>query len=185
MLNGDTINIVDKYGLKQGYWFWNDSNKYYTKGYMKDDEWKYHESISFQDSSKIKSVIVNYDYTASVNAYFNNNDLLDRCFIDNKDFEQETRFHPNGKLKKIRITVNKQDILDREYYDNGKLFRESIFNDEKNIVEKYYYDTGETMAFVYADYKKSFLPEYKWVCYNKKGKKVDKEKLITNGFIER
>lgn len=185
--NSDTINYLDKYGLKQGEWiFKSDSSLDYSRAFAKDDNWIFQEFISYHDSLHVKNVSVNHEYKASSSNHFYENGLLKKSFTRNKNFYQQLNFYPNGILKSIRILGSDDYYYDKEYYESGKLFIETFPDNEEDLYQKYYYESGQLMALYYIHKEDDFdEPEYQWICYNEEGYEIDKSVLIEQGYIKR
>jgi len=187
IINDDTVNYIDKYGLKQGFWInKNDTTASYWKGFAENNHWKYQESISYYDSLHVKAININHNYKSSVVTHFNDSGLITSHFIDNPNFDQRIQFYPNGALKKIRIVGSDQYFYDKEYYKNGYLHIETFPENKENLYQKFYYDSGELMALYYIIKAEDFsIPEYKWICYDKNGNRIEKEILKEQGLLDK
>lgn len=187
ILNGDTINYVDKYGFKQGLWFSkDDTTGSYFKAFAKDDEWQYRESIGYKTDGKVYDIYINHDYEASIFTKFIDSSIIDRHTLRNGDYFQSTKFYPNGVLKKLTITGTSEYFIWKEFYPNGKLRKERFQGDPENLWAKYYYDTGELMALFYVHKESEFgSPIHKWICYEKNGELIDLQKLVDAKLIEK
>lgn len=182
ILNGDTINYVDKYGLKQGYWF---NPKKNFRGFAKDDHWIYKESFSYNNKLKIDHLNVDNNKSRLFVVYYPNGGIKS-ISTSNYNLRETKEFFENGKLKKITIFGLDDLYIWKEYYDSGNLQKERFFNRDDQLWAKYYYESGELMAEFYI-YKESFAssPNHVWYCYNKEGQKIERSILLDKGLIEK
>ena len=106
LLNGDTINLTDKYGFRQGYHAYrNDKNQIRTEGFFKDDIFTGVMVRKFDSLGKIMD-----------ERYFKNGDAY------------SWKVYERGKLKKECLLVDYFDVSDicNEYDEDGKLISKQI-----------------------------------------------------------
>lgn len=184
--NGDTINRVDRYGLKQGYWHEQKANKGYFTGYYTNDKLKSAETKEYYVSGKLQYEMDQSDYdTYKLRKYYENGvpqldilqngklsvistkfyptGVIERVYIDNPVFNEEKLFYSDGHIKKVTGRNIHQD-----YYPNGVLKKEFWFP-AGDIAYKYYYEDGKLMATHYVD-KKEFHKKEIILKRNSKGK---------------
>ncbi len=147
---GDTVNMVDKEGKRQGKWiFFNDEYKngisvigFYKDG-KKDGVW-----TTFYPNGNIKSIITynNNKQDGIVKIYYEDGTLNEEGYWKvNKWIGEYKYYYPNGKLKYHWFfdTNGKRTGKQVYYYENGKKYLEGDWQDGKeNGVLKEYYANG-------------------------------------------
>lgn len=165
--NKDTINLVDKYGLKQGHWYEEKENKGYFIGDYVNDILQSADSKEFYATGKLKFIlkqtdaknfesedyfengnphlhIINHDTLGIVSTRFYEDGKIERLVVSAPGFDEEKLFYPNGHIKKI--TGNN---IHQDYYPNGILKKEFSFINDNDISYRYYYPNGHLMATHY------------------------------------
>ena len=197
--NNDTINRIDKYGLKQGYWYEEKENKGYLKGYYVDDMLRTVDSKEYYPGGKLKFIlqqadfknfeseeyfengnprlhIINHDTSGIVSTRFYQDGKIERLFVTTPDYDEEKLFYPNGHI--MKITGNN---IHQDYYPTGVLKKEFWFINDDSISYKYYYEDGHLMATHYV--KKGETSDIEtWKFYDENGKSIDKKVLTDHGY---
>ncbi len=144
---GDTINCVDKNGLKQGHWiFFNHSYKNgiiqegYYKNNLKDSIWtvyypdgKVKYKITFKDNHQYGPVIV----------YYPNGNICEQGFWKGNRWVGEYKFYyDNGKPKYIwhYDSSGHREGIQKYFYRNGNLMLAGIWSrgQEQGKLREYY-----------------------------------------------
>jgi hypothetical protein len=176
IVNCDTVNYKDKYGLKQGKWtipeyevgrqdsvyfvgFYDDNYlKSCTLQYFKDKEHLIHElkktdfnltiDKSYFENGELKGQGIENDTSSLITYLYYPNKRLAEVSVDNREFHEEIVFYENGSVKKIS-----NFYLYKEFYENGNLKLE-WFNENRPdfISKKIYYDNGNIMAIYFSKY---------------------------------
>lgn len=165
--NNDTINVTDKYGLKQGYWYQNKENNGYFSGVYVDDVLKSAKSREYYPSGKLKSWllkrnfkcfesedffengnpkahIIQNDTSGSIFTTFYENGIIERSRIETPTYSEDKTFYPDGHIKNLTGSH-----IHRDYYPNGVLEKEFEFLNGQDISYRYFYDNGHLMATRY------------------------------------
>lgn len=185
LVNGDTVNYIDKYGMRQGHWFKTKENGSYFKAFAIDDVFSYYENVSYNDSARLKSLVIRSNANSSHNTFYYKDGSIKSQRTENKDFNEHKEFYEDGTLKIISISGVSGLDLWREYYPNRQVYKERFFSHPERLMSKYYYDTGELLAEYFLRGKETDFSEVsEWRCYDKSGKPVDCKTLRKIGLLK-
>jgi hypothetical protein len=131
LINNDTVNYIDKYGLKQGKWLKTDcdvkADSIYFVGYYIDNELKSCFLNAFNKNGKLIYEDNQTDYNVSVSkSYFENGDISEQWIDNDSAGFISYSFYPNKHLKRVKIK-NKNFEGETDYYESGIL--EKITNE--------------------------------------------------------
>lgn len=207
LINGDTVNYIDKYGLKQRYWNKlpyneNDENQqdstYYWAFYVNDGVQKSEKKV-FYKNGKLKHHYKRHDQYSEEQLNYNEKGELEKLHIrknvinytsffyqENRlvkiEYRQgntieKTEFHKNGNLKSI-----KNNFVHKDFYENGSLQMEEIEVSAIHRKTIYYYPNGKKMATYEIIYDKITPFKNIWKYWDENGKPVSKDVLLKKGY---
>lgn len=202
LLDGDTINYTDKYGLQQGKWIVDLPNNGYIRGFQKDGQYIIRDYKSFYDNNQLKGEYVLDSLGRGFGRqFYPNGNLRSMHTKTGIDKEVLIYYYENGNVKRHHIDTDMNSDVTLQFYENGNLEKASMFqawneyyangqlkikrlysNNPKNIWAIYYYDTGETMAIYYIEEENFSVKRRWWECFDKSGKSVSKEYLVKQGY---
>ena len=195
----DTINQVDKGGLKQGYWTKNYENgKSMYEGYFKDDK-PTGKMVRFYKSGAIRAILNYQENTGycDVTFYYENGSKSAEGFFEGNKKDSTWRFYSYYTKTLNTVENYKNDMKNGRsyiYYPSGQIFDETDFVDGlKNGQWSQYYEDGSLKMMTYYENDQLygcfnvFFPdgspeivgryEYNlrhgnWLYYNKEGEKL-------------
>jgi antitoxin component YwqK of YwqJK toxin-antitoxin module len=202
VLDGDTINYIDKYGLEQGKWIVDIPNGGYIRGFQKDGKYITRDYKSYYDNNQLKGEYVLDSIGRGFGRqFYSNGNLMSVHTKTGVDKEVLIYYYENGNVKRHYINTDMSRDVTLEFYENGNLEKTSMFrawneyyangqlkikrlysNNPKNIWAMYFYDTGETMAIYYIETDNFSVKRRWWECFDKSGKSVSKEYLVKQGY---
>jgi len=159
IVEGDTINYIDKNNLKQGFWkIFGRMKK--LPGYEPDqviEQGKFDNSrkqglwTKFFPSGKTQSEIefVNSRPNGSYKTYFENGQVEEEgSWKNNRNTNDFKRFHENGQVSQ-QFAFNesgKRDGRQTYFYENGQVMIEADIEAGKEKFVKEYYENGDVKA---------------------------------------
>ncbi len=201
LYEGDTINLRDRDGLRQGYWYEERPHKGHYSGYFKSEKVI---SINWQENyspGKPRFVSIRSDTVHGFSAHYYENGSLKSTYLWADQYEEERSFYPDGRLEKI-----KANDLQRTYYPNGALRSEKPYRSPHHVREQFFYDDGSRMAIHYVKPQKNRHgkkprngpgqaagktakeqatgSKSRWKCYDWKGRRVSREFLLKAGYTQ-
>jgi antitoxin component YwqK of YwqJK toxin-antitoxin module len=133
LYKGDTINVVDENGMRQGKWIVRNSTKN-LPGYA--DDAKVEEGV-YKDNKK----------TGIWKEFYANGNIKSKLtFANNRPDGYAVMYHENGKISEEGIWKNGRWVGNYKlYYENGEVQHEFKFNPsgKREGAQKYYYENGQ------------------------------------------
>ena len=213
IFQSDTINFIDKYGLKQGRWnkiendFEIDSlENYIFEAFYVENRIKTENLKIYFPSGKLKMLKLKTDFDRYRKTNYYENGQIESEIINN-EYELglvSYSFYEDGSVHEIRneredFTTNQifykngklekitNKLIWQQFYPNGNIKYERLYSRGKdNVWAKYFYESGEIMSIYYLKTSKNNQSKIKrWQkFYDKKGNRVGKSDLIQKGFKE-
>ena len=201
LFEGDTINRVDKYGFRQGYWYEGKEHDGYLSGRFRDDELVSLDRKEYYSPGKLKLVSIRNDTLSAFSTHYYENGALKSTYLQAGKYEEEKSFYPDGRLEKIKA----KDLY-RTYYPNGALRSEKPYRSPNHVREQFFYEDGRPMAIHYVKPGNSLqgvehgngpgkaagqgskgdssgLQSW-WECYDQQGRPVSREFLLEAGYTQ-
>jgi hypothetical protein len=125
IVKGDTVNLTDKYGVRQGKWLsdWKNTNNLFGERYELYKNGQLISIVQFYSFGQKKSESI------KEKLIWKNSDGKE--YLEYDDFNLYKEYHENGKLKRCCYTdqygVNYMDGICKEYDANGDLVYEGKY----------------------------------------------------------
>ncbi len=153
---GDTINRIDKKGLKVGNWMFYENSKLKTYGTFRNGKKDGYFHQFYSNGNVLSTVMYNNDSPVGFSLTFHpNGKLKESCFYTNNQFYANYElYYPSGNIKQKTFYGNngKYEGYSKSYYENGIIDTIRFFlQGEEQVVMAF--DTIREPTYLNAHYK--------------------------------